>query len=185
MEENNKIFIKIINDLRVDLADEFDKNFERKAFFNDKWQDRQRNGKGSLLLVSGKLRRSIRSKIEGESIIFSSSEPYAKIHNEGGEITVTPKMKKYFWAKYCELSGKVKYKKDGTKSQSKRASSISDLALWYKSMALKKTGSKIKIPKRQFIGFSNETNKIIEKVLNNDLKEIQTTVKHILKTNKK
>lgn len=91
MNTSDDILSKILNDLRVELSDEFDKNFERKAFFNDKWEDRQREGKGSLLLVTGKLRRSIKSEVVGNSVVFSSSEPYAVIHNEGGEITVTEK----------------------------------------------------------------------------------------------
>ena len=28
----------ILSDMRVELTEEFDKNFERKAFFTDKWK---------------------------------------------------------------------------------------------------------------------------------------------------
>ena len=31
----------IIADMRVELAEEFDKNFTRKAFFTDKWKKRR------------------------------------------------------------------------------------------------------------------------------------------------
>ena len=31
----------IISDMRVELAEEFDKNFTRKAFFTDKWKKRR------------------------------------------------------------------------------------------------------------------------------------------------
>ncbi|MBR5898080.1 MAG: hypothetical protein IKZ14_01265 [Muribaculaceae bacterium] len=31
----------ILNDMRVELADEFDRNFERKAFFTRKWKPRR------------------------------------------------------------------------------------------------------------------------------------------------
>ena len=48
---------KILNDLRVELSDEFDRNFQRKAFFDKSWPPRKMNGKGSLLMVTGKLRR--------------------------------------------------------------------------------------------------------------------------------
>ena len=30
----------ILSDMRVELTEEFDKNFERKAFFNSKWKKR-------------------------------------------------------------------------------------------------------------------------------------------------
>ena len=29
---------RILSDMRVELTEEFDKNFERKAFFTDKWE---------------------------------------------------------------------------------------------------------------------------------------------------
>ena len=37
----NQIMPKILNDIKVDLADEFDKNFERKAFFDKPWKGPQ------------------------------------------------------------------------------------------------------------------------------------------------
>ena len=37
----------ILLDMRVELTEEFDKNFERKAFFTDKWKKRANpNAKG-------------------------------------------------------------------------------------------------------------------------------------------
>lgn len=37
----------ILSDMRVELTEEFDKNFERKAFFTDKWKKRANpNAKG-------------------------------------------------------------------------------------------------------------------------------------------
>ena len=77
---------RILQDLRVELTDEFDRNFERKAFFGDRWKPRRNEGKGSLLLVTGTLRRSIRSSVVGNGVRFSSQVPYATVHNEGGTI---------------------------------------------------------------------------------------------------
>ena len=52
----------IIADMRVELAEEFDKNFTRKAFFTDKWKKRRNpNALGSLIVVTGSLRRSIQA----------------------------------------------------------------------------------------------------------------------------
>ena len=90
----------------------------------------------------GRLRRSITARIAGHSVIFTSSEPYAAIHNYGGTITVTEKMKKFFWAKYKQ-----------TKQER------------YKHLALMKTGTKIKMPQRQFIGNSPEVTKAVEDIV--------------------
>lgn len=76
----------ILQDLRVELTDEFDRNFERKAFFGDRWKPRRNEGKGSLLLVSVTLRRSIQSSVVGNGVRFTSQVPYATVHNEGGTI---------------------------------------------------------------------------------------------------
>lgn len=180
MSKSDEILNKILNDLRVELTDEFDRNFERKAFFNEKWQDRQRDGKGSLMLVTGKLRRSLRSQIKGNNIVFSSSEPYASIHNDGGTITVTKAMKRYFWAKYYETTGKMSYRKDGKASMTKRNEELSELALWYKNMALMKVGSKIHIPQRQFIGEHPQVDKVVKEVVDENFKDIQKYIQNIL-----
>lgn len=104
----DKLIKEFINSVRVELADEFDKNFKNKAFFDKKWKETKHpNSKGSLMMRSGRLRKSIKSKIKGTSIQFESSAPYAKIHNEGGQIVVTAKMKKFFWAMHYKAAGAV------------------------------------------------------------------------------
>lgn len=80
----------IISDMRVELADEFDRNFQRKAFFTDRWKKRRNpNARGSLLVVTGTLRRSIQASETPDGVRFTSNVPYATIHNEGGKGTVT------------------------------------------------------------------------------------------------
>ena len=77
----------ILQDLRVELTDEFDRNFERKAFFGNRWKPRRSEGRGTLLLVTSTLRRSIRrSSVVGDGVRFTSQVPYATVHNEGGTI---------------------------------------------------------------------------------------------------
>ena len=139
---------KILNDLRVELTDEFDRNFQRKAFFDRPWPPRKMGKKGSLLMVTGKLRRSIRCRIDADSITWETSEKYAAIHNFGGTITVTAKMKKFFWYKY-------KVTKDDA----------------WKWMALMKTGTKITIPQRMFLGNHPEVRKRAEAVIQRNLKK--------------
>lgn len=99
-------FTDFIKDVKTDLMDEFDRNFERKAFFDQNWpREKYPNHTGSLLMRTGGLRRSIKAEIQGNTIRFSSSLPYAGIHNNGGTIVVTEKMKRYFWAMYLKASG--------------------------------------------------------------------------------
>lgn len=124
----DQLISNILQDIEVELSDEFDRNFSQGSFFGDPWPNK-RSGEPSHLISSGKLRRSIRSQIIKNGVRWTSSEVYAAIHNEGGTITVTEKMKKYFWAMYAKTK----------------------LPSW-KRMALMKVGKKIKIPKRQFIG---------------------------------
>ena len=98
MNENvQKIIKNILRDIQVELTDEFDQNFERQAFFSEAWQRRKsptRPG-GHILVDTGQLRRSIKSRTTENSIIFYTDLPYAAIHNEGGDIVVTFRMKRF------------------------------------------------------------------------------------------
>lgn len=161
----DKFLQNVIQDVKVDLVDEFDRNFERKAFFDEKWQQTKfHNRIGSLMIRRGNLRNSINADIQGNKIIFSSSLPYASIHNEGGELTVTTKMKKYFWAKHIEA---------------KNTKNIIE-AEQFKAMALKPIGSKIIIPKRQFIGNHPKVKEAVERAVNANLEELNKAIKQAL-----
>lgn len=79
-------------------------------------------------------------------------KPYARIHNEGGSITVpvTPKMRKYAWA--------MSYTDKGRKDK-------------WKAIALtKKSEFKITIPKRQYLGWSKTLEKNIIKAIDLNFK---------------
>ncbi len=165
---------KTLTDIKVKLTDEFDKNFERKAFFDNKWDTtKYSNHRGSLMLRSGKLRRSIRSEITPNGITFSSSMPYAQIHNEGGEIVVTEKMKRYFWAMHYKCTNAVKPTKTGKAANSQRTQRLTEEAKQWRAMALKKTGSKIKIPKRQFIGHHPDVDRFVKAIIHHNVKELK------------
>lgn len=87
--DGKQLEANILKDMRVELADEFDKNFQRKAFFTDAWKPRKDpKALGSLLVVTGAMRRSIKSEVVGHGVRFSSSMPYTTIHNEGGKGTL-------------------------------------------------------------------------------------------------
>lgn len=106
---DNSLLQKIMRDVKVELTEEFDLNFARKAFFDRKWaplSPHYQPTRGSMLLRTGALRRSLRSRIDGTRLIYSSSLPYAGIHNFGGtvrqEFVPTPKMRRWAWARFRE-----------------------------------------------------------------------------------
>ena len=183
----NRLIRVTLKDIKVEALDEFDRNFEREAFFNDKWARRKYNDDESrgLLIKTGNLRRSITGRItDRDSVVIETTQPYAKIHNEGGTITVTRKMKKYFWWKYITITGSKRMKagipityserfsrkKDGTLRNTKRKRELTEEAEFYRAMALKKAGSKITIPKRQFIGNHPDLEKLLKEIFYNNAK---------------
>jgi len=129
----------------------FKKNFVDEGFDGVKWASRKTKVKLQRKVLTGQgngdhLGDSIDYRVEGRTIIIYTDKVYAQIHNEGGTITVTPKMKGYFWA------------------MSKQAKEAGDteMAEQYKAMALSK---EITIIQRKFMGESPLlTNKIIDKI---------------------
>lgn len=85
------IYDKILRDARVKLTEMFDSNFTRQGFFGKKWLPTKvskvnKAGKqGSILIVTGAMRRSIRSQVRGNAVVFTSDKPYTGLHNEGGK----------------------------------------------------------------------------------------------------
>ena len=170
--ETQAILRRILKDIQVEMSDEFDQNFEREAFFSEAWQRRKspiRDKGRAILTDTGRLRSSIQSRTTENSITFYTDLPYAAIHNEGGEIVVTPRMKKYFWHKYYEATGSFGRKKDGSRRDDKRTVQLSDEAEFWKFMALKKAGTTIKIPRRRFLGTSPEVEQAVRTIIEENL----------------
>lgn len=168
---------KILRDIQVELTDEFDRSFEREAFFSEAWERRRSpvRANGHLLVDSGTLRRSIRSEIKESSIVFKSDLPYAAIHNEGGEIKVTQRMKKFFWYKYYSTTGTFGRRKDGSLRRDKRNNRLTTEAEFWKCMALMKVGASIKIPRRQFLGKSPEVEQAVREIIEENITEYFNT----------
>lgn len=181
-----------LKDIKVELDDEFQQNFRREAFFSDKWQRRKYDDGSNRKVLQGLGKSGVHlsqiaasGRIEGSKVVYSSTLPYAAIHNEGGTITVTAKMKRYFWAKYIEATGSFSYKKDGQQRNTQRQRKLSADSEFYKAMALKKTGDKIKIPKRQFIGMHPSLNTAITEIIEKNLDEfLKNEFPNLLKPNK-
>ena len=161
-------------------ASMFRQNFQNEGFFGKKWGEVRRRhpefkfpgADGSRKILSGRtgnLGRSIRYKVgKGQAVVYSDAV-YAKIHNEGGEIPVTAKMKKYFWAMYYQTKGKT------VGRTKKQRDILTKQAKLYRAMALKKIGSAIKIPKRHFLGKSPKPEAELKKLITKHLSGI---IKH-------
>ena len=181
-ESFDKVVGKILRHIGVGLGDEFDQNFERQAFFAKAWQRRKsplRPG-GHILVDTGKLRQSVHRRISGSSITFASDLPYAAIHNEGGDIKVTERMKRFFRHKFYEAQGgfgrgkqggKRKLLSDGAFYAWTSRMSLSPEAEFWRAMAMMKVGKVIHIPRRQFIGMAPEVEQTVTDIIERNLSE--------------
>jgi len=144
-------------------------NFRKGGFVNNgliNWKPAKRLSLGSKAagsnyptLTSGRnhLMNSIKYIPGDARVKVVDDADHASIHNAGGIINsnpeVTPKMRKFAWAQYYAAGG-----------GKKGALSIGDDAERWKRLALtkkKKLKIKITMPRRQFIGESEELNRKI------------------------
>lgn len=181
-EQVRAVFRSILRDIKVELGDEFDQNFERQAFFSQKWTRRKSPTRpGGLILVdSGGLRQSVRSEIRESSIVFLSDHPAAAIHNEGGEIKVTAKMKRFFRAKFYESQGGFERKEgnpnrptlsDGAFYAWTSKMTLNTISEFWRIMSMMKVGATIKIPQRKFLGASQEVEAAVRQIIEENLTE--------------
>ena len=131
-------------------------NFSKNKFITKEWANIpwvQSINNPNTLIKSGDLRDSIHVVTATKhKIVVEADEDYAKLQNEGGTITITTRQNKFFWAMWNKTR----------------------LSFW-KAMALKKVGSTMIVPKRQFMGdndpkLKKEIKKMIKKQLKKKLK---------------
>lgn len=110
-------------------------NFRREGFYGQSWKSPYRRtlgfsgakgSYGTLLSGTNHLMSSTDYVPGRGNVRIRNNADYAQVHNEGANIPVTPKMKKFFWAKHYEAGGGVKGK------------DISAEASFWQRMALKK-----------------------------------------------
>ena len=160
--------------IKVECMDEFDRNFDRQAFFSRSWQRRKSPINARYKTLHGPqatLRRSLKARVENGAVVFSSDLPYAAIHNEGGEIRVTPRMRRFFWAKYYAARGSFGYRKDGRKRQNKRNAYLTEEAAFWRAMALKPVGSSIQMPRRQFLGTHPKLEQLVREIIEENVEQ--------------
>lgn len=149
-------------------ADFYKDNFRQRGFVNNglhPWPEthRQRTGGNRaasryepLMSARQNLYGSIRYVPGDARVTVGTSVHYAEIHNQGGNIAVTPRMRKFAWRQFFEAGGK-------------KVPMAPEAAKW-KAIAL--TKHNIHIPQRQFIGESKELNDIIRQTIDKELTNI-------------
>ncbi|MCD8440857.1 phage virion morphogenesis protein [Tenacibaculum finnmarkense] len=99
---NNKLFLSKMTSEAGVIAVKFSKDRFRQSQKNwvdtsqEKWTPRKRKRAGSLLVGpgSGRLKKSIRKISEGKYyVLIGTDVPYAQIHNEGGTIKTTARVR--------------------------------------------------------------------------------------------
>lgn len=151
MLDANKLKADILEDMRVELSDEFDRNFERKAFFSDKWKPRAHDyPRGSLLVVTSAMRRSAQGEVSGDGVRFSSALPYTTLHNEGG-------------TGFKPVRAHTRKSKKG------------------KIYTVRAHQRKFNMPQRQFIGDGPDTQRIIRGVIDDNLKKFNLSLTEFLR----
>jgi phage gpG-like protein len=145
--------------------------FFKQSFINQGFTDRAfvpwksripgtPNNTGRAIEIGrGTLKRGVRIKranMDGAIVGVDDGIPYAEIQNYGGEIPLTPQMRRFFWAMYYQAGG------------SKAKGKSQDTAQFYKNLAISKKAF-ITIPARQFIGDSATLEKQLKTYITSEL----------------
>ena len=161
----------------------FRENFRLSGFMNGglrAWlatRRQQTGGKsaaanyGPLLSRRNHLFGSIGYKPGPGYVVIGTSLPYAAIHNDGGTVspTVTLKMRKFAWAMYYRSLGS----KGSKGSKGRKGATVPAEAERWKALALtRKQKLNITIPKRQFIGDSQELNAAINRKIGEEMDKL-------------
>lgn len=158
----------------VAVRDSVRQNFRQGGFYGEgRWQEPLRvslgfrgapGQRGPLLSGSNHLMLNTDYQALPGRVIIRNNEVYAATHNEGEDINVTQKMKRFFWAKHLEHKEQLGVEAPETE--------------FWKRMALKKPGSRIKIPRRHFLGPGKEVDAIVSRVIEKELNDFIKTHEH-------
>lgn len=139
MKELERLATQLLpGQIELELQRLIEASFEKEQYQDNKsskWKSRigenaqSRGERRGLLVKTGTLRNGIEIYRRANEVVISVPVEYAQIHNEGGRIRVTEKMIAFFWAMYYQ----------------------NDKDEFWRNMALKKAGSVIVIPQRQFM----------------------------------
>ena len=130
---------------------------------------------GPLLSSREHLMLSVEHTTYDYGALVYNRVPYAPIHNWGGKIPVTDRMRGYMWYRYLKASGKLGRSKNsasegGSRKRRKPSQATTAEAEKWRRLALSVRNKKtIRIPQRQFLGASARLEETIRKELENEL----------------
>ncbi|MFV0310530.1 MAG: phage virion morphogenesis protein [Dysgonomonas sp.] len=171
IDRNNQEYIKIFERINSAVAALPARiavvavNFSKERFVKKNWIDRStetwkktKKKKGSTLVASGRLKRSIRKvTVTPSRVVIGTDVPYARIHNEGGEISGTETVRSFTRRRHRRRAHMRKGKP--IKEQTVKSYRVKPFSRKYKR----------KFIKRQFIGQSQELNNQIDKLIKSEL----------------
>ena len=172
LEDLKRLYLRKLP-VRVGVAvrDSVRQNFRQGNFYGgERWQTPLRTSMGfrgaagqygPLLSGSNHLMMNTDYQPLPGKVIIRNTAVYAATHNDGEEIGVTERMKRFFWAKHLEHKERMGVNAPETE--------------FWKRMALKKPGSRIKIPRRHFLGPGKEVDAIVQSVVDKELQEFINT----------
>jgi phage gpG-like protein len=153
---------KIVEAAGVLAVTHFTKSFANQGFTDESlstWQPRKRSERGksrAILVKSGRLRRSLRSKRFGSlAVKIMTDVPYARIHNDGGLI------EREFDRKILSFTSGGRFAKTKTRKNRKEVSYQQQVTI---------NAHSIRMPKRQFIGYSGQLNRKIIAMIDKNIK---------------
>lgn len=151
----------------------FKSNFRRQGFVSggrlERWQprspDAKRNRGRAILVDSGRMRRSIRVMQKTDQFVNTgTNDPKAEAHNEGADLTGTVRV-----SAFRKKSHRVKAHTKQMKSGKRRVRAHTRSATKVKGHSRRMN---TRIPKRQFIGHSEDVMKAIERAYFRDVENI-------------
>lgn len=142
-------------------------NYDSESWEGQRWPERKDGDTSRALLIGhrgGRGRRSIRvTSRTAKKVTIGTDLEYMIAHNDGAEISrdITPRMRKFFWAMHfkheVDRNGELKVSEDQVR---------------WKWMALKKGRITFRMPKRQFMGPSEELDQRLKEAIEYELNQI-------------
>lgn len=163
----------------------FKQNFRDGGFRNNglqKWKTTRRQesgGKsaasqyGPLLSQRDHLMNSIRYVPEAGKVTIINDLDYALAHNTGMNVVhkVTPKMRRFAWARFFAASG-IK-KTDSKEVKKKKEAAMNDKDKFWKGLALTRRQSIIQhIPQRKFMGHGKELDGMVRDIIDREVSNV-------------
>lgn len=192
-EKNQQELLKLLRSglprmLGTKAMQHFRDNFARGGFMDGSlqawpstWRQQTLSGTsgqyGPLMSRTNNLRNRILFRASAGRVRIYNDLIYAAIHNNGGNITITPKMRKKFWAMYYEALGESKATAGMGKGRLKgktvaHLNATAESEKWKRMALTKKT--QFRMPQRKFIGPSQTLTRELRRTIEDEIRKVLT-----------